>query len=51
MSKRQKSPSKPKPADGGSLKCPNLMTTNPNRQQFEPTPAQPIRQRARMGGA
>ena len=28
----------------------NLMDVNPNNEQFEPTDAQPIRQRARMAG-
>ena len=28
----------------------NLMAVNPLREQFEPTEAQPIRQRARMAG-
>jgi len=29
---------------------PDLIATNPLKEQFEPTEAQPIRQRARMGG-
>ena len=28
----------------------NLMATNPMREQFEPTTAEPVRQRARMAG-
>lgn len=49
-----KSSSKPNPGcgmvKGGKYSPPNLAGTNPLRQQFEPTDAQPIRQRARMGG-
>lgn len=29
----------------------NLMKINPKQEQFEPTPAMPMRQRQRMGGA
>jgi hypothetical protein len=28
----------------------NLMGTNPLKEQFEPTPAEPVRQRYKMGG-
>ena len=45
---------KPRPGQGmvtgGKFHDPGLMRVNPLRQQFEPTVAQPIRQRARMGG-
>lgn len=36
--------------NGGKFTSHNLMKTNPLREQFAPTDAQPIRQRARMGG-
>lgn len=29
----------------------NLMGVSPLKEQFEPTPAEPVRQRARMAGA
>jgi hypothetical protein len=29
----------------------NLMATNPLKEQFEPTPAEPVRQHAKMAGA
>ena len=35
---------------GGRFIDRNLMGVNPLREQFEPTPSQPIRQRARMAG-
>lgn len=54
MAGPKKGGSKPRPGvgmvKGGTYSPPNLMKTNPLRQQFEPTAAQPIRQRARMGG-
>lgn len=28
----------------------NLMATNPMKEQFEPTPAEPVRQHAKMAG-
>jgi hypothetical protein len=49
----------PKPSKGYSYPCPPaemrfndrpIMSTNPMREQFEPTDAQPIRQHKRMGG-
>lgn len=53
MAKPQSS-RKPRPGgklvDGGSFHDYNPLRTNPNREQFEPTESQPIRQRARMGG-
>ena len=49
-----KSSRKPNPGQGmvtgGKFSAHNLMKTNPLREQFAPTTAQPIRQRARMGG-
>ena len=49
-----KSSRKPNPGcgmvTGGKFSPHNLLKTNPLREQFAPTPAQPIRQRARMGG-
>ena len=36
---------------GGLIQKPrNLVGTNPMKEQFEPTDAEPIRQRARMSG-
>lgn len=34
----------------GGFKDHNLMKVDPNKEQFAPTEAQPIRQRARMAG-
>ncbi len=49
-----RSSKKPRPGignvNGGKLHDYNPLRVNPNKQQFEPTEAQPIRQRARMGG-
>lgn len=39
-----------KAAKGMKFKNIDLMATDPNKEQFAPTPAQPIRQRARMAG-
>jgi len=36
--------------DGGKFTHHNLMKTNPMKEQFAPTDASPVRQRARMGG-
>ena len=38
-------------APGQKLVDRNLAGVNPLKEQFEPTPAEPIRQRARMAGA
>lgn len=35
---------------GGKCVERNLLPVNPKKQQFEPTPAQPVRQHARMAG-
>ena len=49
-----KSSRKPRPGQGmvtgGRLRDYNPMKVNPLREQFAPTSAQPIRQRARMAG-
>ena len=49
-----KQSSKPRPGkgcvDGGRFHDYNPMKVDPKREQFAPTEAQPIRQRARMGG-
>jgi hypothetical protein len=45
-----KSVKNPRVTQPMKLKPLNLMATNPLREQFAPTDAQPIRQRARMGG-
>ncbi len=34
----------------GSFHDRNLAATNPSKEQFEPTDANPVRQRARMAG-
>ena len=36
--------------DGMHQQARNLVGTNPMKEQFEPTSAEPIRQRARMSG-
>lgn len=48
MAKQQKSV--PKGAEGTKLKETNPMKVNPKKEQFEPTPAAPYRQRFRMAG-
>lgn len=39
------------PAAPKQLKERDLLKTNPNKEQFEPTPVMPMPQRQRMGGA
>jgi hypothetical protein len=53
----KQSPSKPKvPAmpkgndEGGKFVARDLMRTNPRKEQFAPTPAEPVRQRFKMAG-
>lgn len=54
MAQRQKSV---KPAfrgandEGGRFVSRDLRAISPKKQQFEPTTAEPVRQRAKMGGA
>ncbi len=36
--------------EGGKFVDRNLMNVNPLKQQFEPTPAEPVRARFKMGG-
>lgn len=36
--------------EGGRFVDRNLMKVNPNKEQFAPTPAEPVPQRYRMGG-
>ena len=54
MAKQQKSPPKPaqkKISDEGGCFVPHkLASVNPLREQFEPTPAEPMRQRYKMAG-
>ena len=47
---RNKGKGGPCEAPAMPLKDRNLAAVSPLREQFEPTPAAPIRQRARMGG-
>ena len=37
--------------EGGRFVDRPLASINPRKQQFEPTPAEPVRQHARMAGA
>jgi len=56
MSKQKQPKSQHKPDTGhkavktGHFKDHDLCGVNPLKQQFEPTPAEPVRQRARMAG-
>lgn len=46
-----KAPKMPKGNDeSGRFVDRNLMGVNPLKQQFEPTPQEPVRQRFKMGG-
>lgn len=36
--------------EGGKFVSRNLMAVNPKKQQFEPTPAEPVRQHFKMAG-
>lgn len=36
--------------EGGRYVARDLKGTNPRKQQFEPTPQEPVRQRFKMGG-
>ncbi len=51
---KAKSYSKPPRKAGGeareTYKDRNLMATNPKKEQFEPTPAEPVNQHKRMAG-
>lgn len=50
--KQMKSPRMPKGNDEfGRFVDRDLLHTNPKKEQFEPTDAEPVRQRKRMGGA
>ena len=49
--KQLKAPRMPKGNDeGGKFVSRNLMAISPLKQQFEPTPAEPVRQRFKMAG-
>ena len=37
--------------EGGKFVARNLAAMNPRKEQFAPTPAEPVRQHARMAGA
>lgn len=51
MAKSYKAPKMPKGNDEGGKFVPRkLMPVNPLREQFAPTPAEPVRQRFKMGG-
>jgi hypothetical protein len=53
MAKQSKSLGKvpvPKGAEGTKFKDTKPATTSPQKEQFEPTPAAPYRQRFRMAG-
>ena len=51
MAKQLKSPKMPKGNDEGGKFVPRkLAPINPLREQFAPTPAEPVRQRFKMGG-
>ena len=57
MDKRTKLPSNAGGREGGyrngvpgKFVDRDLCGTNPKKEQFEPTPAEPVRQRYRMGG-
>ena len=48
---QMKAPKMPKGNDEGGRFVPrDLRGINPKRTQFEPTPAEPVRQRFKMGG-
>ena len=52
MQKQVKVPAMPKGNDeGGKFVDRDLVAVDPKKQQFEPTPAEPVRQRAKMAGA
>ncbi len=48
--KQAKVPIKKGNDEGGRFVPHNLASTNPKREQFAPTDAEPVRQRYRMGG-
>lgn len=51
-SKQMKSPKMPRGNDErGKFVDRDLLHTNPRTEQFEPTPAEPVRQHKRMAGA
>lgn len=51
MAKSYKAPKMAKGNDeGGRFVSRNLMKTDPKKEQFAPTPAEPVRQRFKMGG-
>ena len=49
-----KAPKSPKPSkvndEGGKYVSRDLMATDPKKEQFEPTPAEPVRQHFKMAG-
>lgn len=51
MAKSSPKAKQPKPAPGGKFRDRDLSKVNPLTEQFAPTPAEPIRQHARMAGA
>ncbi len=51
MAKAYKSPIRKANDEGGRFVDRNLMKVNPKKEQFAPTPVEPVRQRAKMGGA
>lgn len=51
MAKSSAQAKAPKPVPGGQAKTRDLTKVNPLTEQFAPTPAEPIRQHARMAGA
>lgn len=49
--KAAKVPKMPKGNDeGGAFVSRDLRSVNPRKEQFEPTPAEPVRQRFKMAG-
>ncbi len=48
--KQAKVPIKKGNDEGGKFVPHNLMKTNPKKEQFAPTDAEPVRQRYKMGG-
>ena len=51
MAKAAKSPKMPRGNDEGGRFVPrNLMAVNPKKEQFAPTPAEPVRQHFKMAG-
>lgn len=51
MAKAYRSPIKKANDEKGRFVDRNLMKVNPNKEQFAPTPAEPVNQHKRMAGA